>query len=242
VTHFNFELLDTSNPAAVLEYEAAFYQSFLKVRTNRLVQKLWVWDHEAGRVKTRIPYEGQLICVSRDQSGRLHAAMAFNVALRQFQAAAYGFAAPEAAVGAFEVLTFFALATETILVRANFWARCVALLTACGYHAGYATTAQRPLSMYQRAGWRVLEEREIESEKRYFLHYNIPPREQRDEPARRTLGLLIEMYLLGQTPYLRSAAQSAGIREGEASIVTPAHHALVHNHVRNCRIGHARER
>jgi len=86
------------------------------------------------------------------------------------------------------------------LARANFWARCVALLSACGYHTGYATTAQRPLSMYQRVGWRVLEEREIESEKRYFLHYRVPRCEQIDETARRTLGLLIEMNLLGQTP------------------------------------------
>ncbi len=180
---FSFELLDTSNPSAVQEYEAAFYQSFSKVSTNQLVRKLWAWDHEAGRLKTRVPYEDQLICASRDPSGSLHSAMAFNVALHQFQAAAYGFAAPEAAVGAFEVLTFFAVATETVLVRANFWARCVALLSACGLHAGYATSAWRPLSMYQRAGWRVLEEREIESEMRYFIHYRIPQCEQRDVVA-----------------------------------------------------------
>lgn len=197
---FNFELLDKSNPIAVQEYEAAFYQSFSKVSTNRLVRKLWLWDDEAGRLKTRIPYEDQLICASRDESGNLHSAMAFNVALRQFQASAYDFAARDAKVGAFEVLTFFALATETVLVRANFWARCVALLSACGYHAGYATTAQRPLPMYQRAGWQVSEEREIESEMRYFIHYKIPRCEARHETARQTLGLLIEMHLFGQTP------------------------------------------
>jgi hypothetical protein len=194
---FSFELIHTSDPAAVQEYEQAFYQSFAKVGTNRLVQKLWQWDHDTGRLKTRIPYEGQLICGLRDQSGSLHSAMAFNVTLRQFQSAAYGFAAPEAAVGAFEVLTFFAVAAETLQVRANFWARCVALLSACGYHTGYATTARRPLSMYQRVGWRVLEEREIESEKRYFLRYSIPRCEQRDQIAGRTLGLLTEMASLG---------------------------------------------
>ncbi len=197
---FNFELLDTSNPVAVQEYEEAFYQSFSKVGTNRLVRKLWVWDHEAGRVKTRIPYEEQLVCAYRNPSGSLHSAMAFNVALRQFQAAAYDFVAPKVTRGAFEVLTFFALATEAVVIRANFWARCVALLSACGYYAGYATTARRPLHMYERAGWRVLEEREIESEMRYFIHYKIPRREQRDETARQTLGLLLGMHLFGQTP------------------------------------------
>ncbi len=197
---YKFELLDTSNPAAVREYEEAFYHSFSKVSTNRLVRKLWVWDDEAGRLRTRIPYESQLICVSRDQSGSLHSAMAFNVTLRQFQAAAYGFAAPEETAGAFEVLTFFAVATESVRVRADFWARCVALLSACGFYVGYATSAWRPLSMYQRAGWRALEDREIESEKRYFLHYQIPRCERRDDTVRQMLGLLVDMHLFGLTP------------------------------------------
>jgi len=196
---FKFELLDTSDPGAVREYELAFYHSFAKVTTNRLIQKLWDWDHDTGRLKTRIPYESQLICALRDPSGSLHSAMAFNVALHEFQAAAYGFAVPEETVGAFEVLTFFAVAPEILQVRANFWARCVALLSACGYHAGYATTARRPLSTYQRVGWRVLEERAIESEKRYFLHYSIPECQPRSETARQMLGLLLEMQLLGQT-------------------------------------------
>ncbi len=209
---FNFELLDTSNPVAVREYEGAFYQSFSKVSTNQLVRKLWLWDDEAGRLKTRVPYEDQLICVLRDPSGSLRSAMAFNVALRQFQAAAYDFAAPRTQVGAFEVLTFFSVVAETLEVRANFWARCVALLSACGYYAGYATTARRPLPMYQRAGWRVLEEREIESEKRYFLHYEVPRYEQRDDTARRTLVLLVEMNLLGQVPDLLTACPPVSLR------------------------------
>ena len=211
---FNFELLDTSNPAAVQEYEAAFHQSFSKVGTNQLVRKLWVWDDEAGRLKTRVPYEDQLICVLRDPSGSLRSAMAFNVALRQFQAATYDFAAPQTKVGGFEVLTFFSVAAETLRVRADFWARCVALLSACGFYAGYATSAWRPLSMYQRAGWRVLEEREVESEKRYFLNYQIPRSERRDETVRQMLGLLVDMHLLGQTSNFLSADQRQGIREG----------------------------
>jgi len=194
---FKFELLDTSDPAAVREYEAAFYHAFAKVTTNRLVQKLWLWDHESGRLRTRIPYGAQIICVLRDQSGSLHSAMAFNVALPQFQSAAYGFATPEVEAGAFEVLTFFAVASEMLQVRSRFWARCVSLLSACGYHSGYATTARRPLPMYRRAGWRVLEEREIESEKRYFIHYTIPPSEHRDETTHRTPGVLTEMASLG---------------------------------------------
>jgi hypothetical protein len=46
--------------------------------------------------------------------------------------------------------------------------------------------------MHQRAGWQVLEEREIELEKRYFLQYEIPLHVPRQEADRQMLGLLIE--------------------------------------------------
>ncbi len=180
---FQFELLNPSDPAAVQEYEAAFYKAFARVTTNRLVQKLWLWDDETARVKTRVPYQDQLICTLRDQAGRLRSAMAFNVELRQFQAAAYGFAAPPAPWTSFEVLTFFALAAQMPGVIANFWSSCLALLRGRGLTTGYATTAPRPLRMYQRAGWRVLQEQEIESERRYFLRYEIPRFGQRDVVA-----------------------------------------------------------
>ena len=168
---FTFELLDSSDPVAVQEYEVAFYRSFCGLTTNRLVQKLWLWDHLTARLKTRIPYADQLICCLRDHAGRLHSAMAFNVELRQFQSSSYGFAAPQAASGSFEVLTFFAVATQTLDVCASFWSSCLDLLGGRGFTTGYATTARRPLPMYRRAGWRVVQEREIESEMRYFLRF-----------------------------------------------------------------------
>jgi hypothetical protein len=180
---FQFELLNLSDPAAVQEYEAAFYKAFAKVTTNRLVQKLWLWDNETARVKTRVPYQDQLICTLRDQAGRLQSAMAFNVELRRFQAAAYGFATPLAPLASFEVLTFFASAAQTLDVVRNFWSSCLALLSGRGLTTGYATTAPRPLRMYRRAGWRVLQEQEIDSEKRYFLRYEISRSAQRDVAA-----------------------------------------------------------
>ncbi len=165
------------------EYEARFYQAFARVTTNRLVQKLWLWNHETERLKTRVPYPDQLICTLRDQAGRLRSAMAFNVKLQQFQAATYGFPSPPAPLASFEVLTFFASAAQTLAVCAKFWSGCLALLGARGLTTGYATTAPRPLSMYRRAGWRVLQEHEIESEKRYFLRYEIPRFGQKDGTA-----------------------------------------------------------
>lgn len=169
---FQFGLLNPSDPTAVQEYEAAFYHAFAKVTTNRLVQKLWLWDHVAARLKTRVRYQDQLICTLRDQAGRLRSAMAFNVELRQFQAASYGFAPPVPGLS-FEVLTFFASAAQTLGVYSSFWASCLALLRGRGLTTGYATTAPRPLPMYRRAGWQIVQEKDIESEKRYFLRYEI---------------------------------------------------------------------
>ena len=170
----SFELLNVADPVALKEYEAGFYQSFAGVTTNRLVQKLWLWDHDAGRLKTRVPYQNQIICALRDQAGRLCSAIAFNIELRQFQSASYGFAAPEAAHGSFEVLTFFATAAQHLGVGASFWSSCLALLGRRGLTTGYATTAPRPLPMYRRAGWQVVHELEIESEMRHFIRYAAP--------------------------------------------------------------------
>lgn len=170
---YKFEQLNPSDPAAVQEYESAFYRSFSGLTTNRLVQKLWLWDHAGARLRTRIPYTDQVICCLRDHAGRLRLAMAFNIELRHFQSASYGFAAPQAASGSFEVLTFFAVAAQTLDVCAKFWSSCLDLLGERGLTIGYATTARRPLPMYRRAGWRIMQEREIESEVRYFLRYKV---------------------------------------------------------------------
>jgi len=116
--------------------------------------------------------------------------MAFNVALRHFQSAAYGFPAPQQRAGTFEVLTFFAVVAESLEVRAHFWSRCVTLLSACGFNTGYATTGPRPLPMYRRAGWQVLDECEIELEKRYFLQYRVPHLEPKRETWRGLHALL----------------------------------------------------
>ncbi len=174
MSDLTFEVLDTASDA-VREYESAFYQSFAKVETNRLVRNLWHWDTDARRIRTRVPYEDQVICALRNQTGQFLLTMAFNVELRQFQAAAYGFAPPQASAGTFEVLTFFTPAAQTLDVCAGFWSNCLAVLRGRGLTAGYATTARRPLPMYRRVGWRVLQEQEIEAEKRYFLRYEVPP-------------------------------------------------------------------
>lgn len=169
---FSFEMLNPADAAAVEEYESAFYRSFSGLTTNRLVQKLWLWDHTATRLKTRIPYSDQLICCLRDHAGRLHSAMAINVELRQFQSASYGFA-PQTRTGSFEVLTYFAVAAQTLEMCARFWSSCLELLGGRGFTNGYATTARRPLPLYRRVGWQVVQEQEIESEMRYFLRYKL---------------------------------------------------------------------
>src|SRR4051794_40778138 len=101
------ELLDPDDCTARGAYERAFHAAFQRVPGNRLVRSLWLWDDQAGRLATRLPYADQLVYLTR-REGEIDGALAVNIRLAQFQSAAYGFAAP-AEAWACELLSFFAV-------------------------------------------------------------------------------------------------------------------------------------
>jgi hypothetical protein len=169
---FQFEELNLADSETRHEYESAFHDCFAKVASNRLVHQLWLWDYGARRVAVRIPYDQQTILALRDGAGRLDTAMAFNTGMRELQSAAFGFAVADAG-GCFEILTFFSRRDRTLKVKLEFWKRCLEELYVRGYRDGYATTAHRPLASYRRLGWRVVDERLVQGEQRYFLHYDL---------------------------------------------------------------------
>jgi hypothetical protein len=170
---FRFEMLDVTDPAAVDQYERAFFTAFQRATRNRLVRNLWRWDEENRRLATRVPYDEQLVWVLRDRAGAVESGMAFNIAMQQLQSAAFGFAPPVPAVGAFEVLTFFSVTNRDFRCKLEFWSRGAKHARARGFHTAYATTAQRPLRSYLRIGWELQAETEVESERRYFLRYDL---------------------------------------------------------------------
>lgn len=165
------EELDLSDPAAVADFERAFYAAFVGVTGNRLIRSLWRWDDAARRLATRVPYAEQRILVERNARGQVEAAMAVNVAMRRFQGAAFGFSPGPDTAGCCEFLAFFAVAERRLDRRLGFVAGCYGELRRGGLRWAYATTAPRPLGSYLHIGGELLEEREVEGEMRYFLRF-----------------------------------------------------------------------
>ncbi|MBS4045007.1 MAG: hypothetical protein KG075_01605 [Alphaproteobacteria bacterium] len=167
-----FELLDATDPDAVAAYERSFYDAFAGLTTNRLIRWLWLWDEDKRRLATRIPYADQLIYLQRTADGRIAAALAVNVALRQLQAGAFGFRLPPGD-GLCEFLTVFVNADHDLKSRHAFWSDTFADLRRRGLHSAYATTARRPLLLYRRLGGIVADSATIETEERFLLHFTL---------------------------------------------------------------------
>lgn len=169
----SFDCLDTSDAEERAAYERAFYAAFLRVSGNRLIRSLWRWDDAGRRLATRIPYEDQVVFAGRDECGHIETVIATNVALREFQSAAFGFEPAPGAVGCCEFLTFFTVRDFRLAVKMRFWEACFAELRQRGLHMAYATTAARLLPIYRRIGGEVLDEAVVEGEARYFLRFSL---------------------------------------------------------------------
>src|SRR5262245_49830415 len=106
--------------AEVEEYERAFYKAFTRAKGNRLIRQLWIFDDDAERLATRIPYDEQLVYVMRDDAGAIIAGMGVNTAMRSFQGEAFGFR-PESPAGCCELLTMFSLGEYRLEKRFRFY-------------------------------------------------------------------------------------------------------------------------
>ena len=170
---YSFVRLDPADPCVRQRYEEAFYASFGRVQANRLVRSLWLWDDEARRLATRIPYEEQIIFAMSTADGQIETALALNVAMKSFQSDAFGFGKPEDPAGCFEVLTFFTASDGHPAFKRQLWREAVRVLRSSGYHTGFATTAVRPLLAYLRLGWQVQRVAILGDEVRFFLEYRL---------------------------------------------------------------------
>jgi hypothetical protein len=168
-----FELLDPSSDIEREKYERAFYEAFERAAGNRLIRKLWIWDDGARKLRTRIPYEDQFIYVLRDSAGDVVTGLGVNHVMNSFQSSSYGFDPPQNLAGCCEFLTAFSVREYRLHTRFKFWRDSFADLHARGFHTAYATTARRVLNLYLYLGGRILEEREIEGEMRYFLVFDL---------------------------------------------------------------------
>jgi hypothetical protein len=173
VSRHSFERLDLADEQVRRSYEQGFFTSFERVKSNRLVHTLWLWDFDSRRLRTRIPYEDQWVFGMRNAAGEVEAALAFNVAMTAFQSRAFDFAPPAETAGCFEVLTFFNPADRELEFKYRLWHESVRVLGQHGFHTGFATTAPRPLGLYRRIGWQLVQQAEIAGEQRFFLRYSI---------------------------------------------------------------------
>jgi hypothetical protein len=172
-------LLDLNDPREVEAFERGFYAGFEEATHNRLVRWLWDWDHEARRLRTRIPYADQRIWALHDSEGALTSAIAVNVALRSLQAAAYAFAVPAALAAdgetgrVCEFLTFFATGEHDFGRKRRLWRELFDDLRATGFSHAVATTSPKILPVYRWMGATVVGEVRIEGEMRLFLHFDL---------------------------------------------------------------------
>ena len=171
--------LDTANADQVGQYERAFHTAFQRARGNRLIRTLWCWDDDHGRLATRIPYDDQIVYWQADRQGDLAAALAVNLAMKDVQASAFGFAPlPEYDQGQriCELLTFFAVGDHRLVQRLHFIAACFSDLHRRGHAIAYATTAARILPVYCRYfGGTQLAATCINGEERFFLRFVLQP-------------------------------------------------------------------
>lgn len=164
----SLDLLDPSDEAERAAYERAFHAAFQRVPGNRLVRSLWLWDHAAGRVATRIPYDDQIVYLIRLR-GTIDGALAVNIRLARFQSRTYGFAPPADPTCACEFLTFFSASDRRFATKLRFMRRCFADLHLRGFRTGYTTASPRIYKIYRRFGVTLLDQAEIQGEQRFFL-------------------------------------------------------------------------
>ncbi|WP_019500412.1 hypothetical protein [Pseudanabaena sp. PCC 6802] len=166
-----FFLLDPQDPFQRNEYERAFFQAFANLTSNRLVRKLWLWDDTKQTLRTRIPYDRQLIYAVRDSDGILDAALAVNYKPSQFQSAAFGFSPPASDRQYCELINIFSLRNRHLHRLLQLLSYCFTDLRQQGCQSALGTTAERPLRSYLWAGAHLLAQTEIDGEKRYFFEF-----------------------------------------------------------------------
>ena len=180
--------LNASDPAVREAFEQFFYRGFEHATHNKLIQTLWEWDLPNRRLRTRVPYEDQLLW-GRYTGERFDAGVAVNVRLRELQSAAFGFEvppelAPHAAKGQVcEFLTLFVVEDHSLPGILAFWKEVFAELRAEGFTHALATTATKILPLYRRIGAIVIDEAVIQGEARHFLQFDLACTNRSVNPA-----------------------------------------------------------
>ncbi|MDH3973341.1 MAG: hypothetical protein OEV42_03585 [Deltaproteobacteria bacterium] len=168
------QLLDTSNPVALRDYEERFYQAFIKLEKQALIRQIWRFDDQNRRIETKIPYSDQAIFNFLEKD-HIFGAVACNVGQKKFQYSEYGFHfstnKDNETIRICEILTLFS--TKNI-IHGKKGIKVCQMLFKHGFTDVLATTAPRPLPLHKRIlKFDVIDTTVIDGETRYFIHINL---------------------------------------------------------------------
>ncbi|MEI7666842.1 MAG: hypothetical protein WCI65_12420 [Synechococcaceae cyanobacterium ELA263] len=189
----NLHQLDPADPEALAGYERAFYAAFARAKANIQVRRLWHWDDRAGRLRTRIPYEDQVVFVLRDAASGdpgvasgldaaasgpdavsdVDTAVALNWRLANHQSAILGFEPPPPLLGHCEILAMFSRRDADLTGLRNFMRTAAQLALDLGLRTADATCTDRLLPVYRHIGGQPLDACSIEGERRTRLRFNL---------------------------------------------------------------------
>ena len=173
--HSSMRLLDLGNAAELEQFEQAFFRGFRQSIHNQLIRWLWEWDEPRQRLRTRVPYEDQKIWVG-GSGDNLAVGIAVNVRLALLQSAAFGFSIPDSLSKGgriCEFLAFFSMGDHSLANGHAIWTDVFRALQGFGYCEAVATAAPKVLPLYRHMGATILDEREVEGEKRFFLRFEL---------------------------------------------------------------------
>ena len=171
----SMRLLDAKNAMEQELFEQAFFRGFRQSSHNQLIRWLWEWDEPRQRLRTRVPYEDQKIWVG-GSGDNLVVGIAVNVRLALLQSAAFGFSIPDSLSEGgriCEFLAFFSMGDHSLANIHAIWTEVFRALQGFGYCEAVATAAPKVLPLYRRMGATILDEREVEGEKRFFLRFEL---------------------------------------------------------------------
>ena len=175
--------IDLGNEEEVEAYEKALYRGFPPpVRGEDPVR---ISDRVTKRTRSRVPYTNQLVFAAQ-RSGKVYAACAINFGMdAQLQLELRQFSVDKSKPAQCEVLHLFMLldpaAGGPILRKLQ--APMMAELKNRGIRRVYATCLERKMGPYQSLGFRVIDERESESEKWLLIEMELDPSLPDQEPT-----------------------------------------------------------
>ena len=209
-------ILDWNDGDLVASMESEAYAAFDGGASSALLRRLWIWDDESRRVRTRVPAEDQRAWIEVDGE-RVHTAIVVNTRLAVLQSAAFGFGVPaefQDGGGICEFTLAYSQLNHSIGHFHAAWDEAFHGLRAMGFREGFATCARRLLPLYRRMGARSLAEVEIGDEIRYFLHFNLERTSRWNERVVERVGRAAVgegIGLMGSADRLALARRETGI-------------------------------